>query len=119
MFDEQQTMSAIEVHGKRSKLEAEGHRDKATQARADAKAYADQHVGEAMRPHRERILADGEAKARGHEVKAKRAEEHAKTADHGYLLHGPEEQRDPVYAMGHQEMISGAGRHGLLRSEPI
>lgn len=119
MHSAQETMARIEAHGLRSRTEAGICRDKATQARTDAAAYAAQHHGDAMASRREHILADGEAKAREHEAEARRHDDRARTAEKGYLLHTEEDMRDPHYAMSNQELLAAAGHHGLLRSEPV
>ena len=72
-----------------------------------------------MAGSRARILSDAEAVAEDYELDAGRHDARARTAEKGYLLHTSDDARDPSYAMGNQSLISAAGQHGLLRSDPL
>jgi hypothetical protein len=119
MVPAHEAMAMIEAHGKRSRTEAELCRGKAKEARDRADHYARQHVGEGMWAKRNQIYEDGQAEAEQHEAEAARHDDRARTAEKGYLLHTSEDQRNPHYAMSIQSLLSAAGQHGLLRSEPL
>jgi len=118
MMNHGETVAALELHGRKNRQEAELQRQYANDAMIGAHEYASKHAGDDMAQRRERILAEGEAKASEHKARAARADERARTAERGFLLHGDVECRDSGYCMGHQRLIAAAGHHGLLAGEP-
>ena len=103
-----ETISALTLHGRRNRAEADTQRGLAATAKADAAVYASQHIGEAMAQKRADIIAEGERQASEHLGRARRHDERADAAEAGFLLHGDPEMRDCSYAMGHQPLISAA-----------
>jgi hypothetical protein len=107
-------ITAIEIFGRQQTNEAARLRLAANQVRTDAETYAQQHVGAAMQSTRERIIADAEATAQDCLAEAEQCERRAEVAGRGYMPVDDADTRNPAYSMGHQKLITAAGKLGLL-----
>jgi hypothetical protein len=118
--DYSQTLSAIEIHARRSRTRAVEARREADQIEADARDFVAKMHGPAMEPHRQTVLANASQKAAAKRQEALDHDARGRTGEAGYCLHRPGvEARNPHYAMEHQELVAAASKHGLLRSEPV
>jgi hypothetical protein len=119
-MDYSQTLSAIEVHARRSRTRAVEARRQADQLEADARELAGKMHGDNMEPHRQRVIGDAAQKAAAKRQEALDHDARGRTGEAGYLLHRTDvEARSPSYAMEHTELVAAASKHGLLRSEPV
>jgi hypothetical protein len=119
MMSHTETEHALAIHSRREATLSIEKMQGAKKLREDAEIETKKWSGSNVGAHQQAIRQRAELAAQQMERESARHLERSAAAGSGYLLHGPEEQRDVAYCIKHQALVASAGAHGLLRSEPM
>jgi hypothetical protein len=119
MMSHTETENALAIHSRREQTKSIEKMHTAKKLREDAEIEVRKWSGPGVEGHQRAIRERAEVEAQKKEQESARHLERSAAAGSGYLLHGPEEQRDVAYCMKHQELIGAAAKHGLMRTEPV